>query len=219
MKEQDTHQKIRIAIADDHTIIRKGVMELINTFGEFEVILDAVNGADLLQKIAAAPQLPDICMLDINMPELDGYETAKAIRSRWPDIRILALSMYDSEYNIIRMLRSGANGYILKETDPKELRRALNEIYERSFYHSEIVTGRLINKLHQNASTADFEFSEREQQFLSLCCTEMSYKGMAEQMNLSPRTVEGYRDALFEKLNIRTRTGLVIFAIRIGLCN
>jgi len=212
-----TTQPIKIAIADDHTILRKGVIELINSFGEFRVIFDAVNGKDLIEKIQAAAEKPEICLLDINMPEMNGYETASYLRTNFPNIRILALSMYDHEFSIIKMLRSGANGYILKETDPLELRSALLAIHTKNFYHSEQVSGRLVHIAH-DPKKHDYNLSDKEVQFLSLCCTELGYKEIAEQMHLSRRTVEGYRDALFEKLNVRTRSGLVILSIRMGLC-
>ena len=207
---------IKIAIADDHTILRKGVIELINSFGPFRVIIDAVNGRDLLDQLEKAAVLPDVCVIDINMPELNGYETAVILREQWPNIKILALSMYSNEYSIIKMLRTGAHGYILKETDPIELKDALLSVYNHSYYHSELVSGRMVSKVKDEGG-GDLGISDRELEFLSLCSTDLTYKEIAEKMNLSPRTVEGYRDSLFHKLNIRSRPGLVVFANKIGL--
>lgn len=208
---------IKVALADDHTIVRKGVSEIINAFDHFEVLFDAPNGQMLIDKMEHSPVLPDICVLDINMPEMNGYATAEYIRQHWPDIKILALSMYDSEYNIIKMLKSGANGYILKETSAMELQKALQEVYDKSFYHSELVSGRVIAMMQQGRK--DNTITEREMEFLSHCCSDLSYKEIGSLMNLSGRTVEGYRDSLFQKLNIKTRTGLALFAIRIGACS
>jgi DNA-binding NarL/FixJ family response regulator len=210
------NNSIKIAIADDHTILRKGVIELINSFGPFEVIIDAVNGRDLLDQLEKSIVQPDICVIDINMPELNGYETALILRAQWPKIKILALSMYSNEYSIIKMLRNGAHGYILKETDPTELKDALLSVYHHSFYHSDLVSGRMMSKVKDEAGS-DLGISDRELEFLSLCSTDLTYKEIAEKMNLSPRTVEGYRDSLFHKLNIKSRPGLVVFANKIGL--
>ncbi len=207
---------ITIAIADDHTILRKGVIELINSFGPFKVVIDAVNGKDLIEQLEAATTLPHVCVMDINMPELNGYETAAILKQRWPAIKILALSMYSNEYSIIKMLRNGAHGYILKETDPSELQEAILSIYQHSYYHSELVSGRMMSKVKAHENT-ELGISDRELEFLTLCATDLTYKEIAEAMNLSPRTVEGYRDSLFNKLNVRSRPGLVVFANKMGL--
>ena len=206
---------ITIAIADDHTILRKGVIELINSFDNIQVIIEAVNGKDLIEKLETAPKLPDICIIDINMPELNGYETASMLKKKWPAMKILALSMYNNEYSIIKMLRNGAHGYILKETDPSELHTAILSIYDQSFYHSELVTGRLVSK--SKSLDDNLGITDREWEFLSYCSSDLTYKDIAEKMKLSPRTIEGYRDSLFHKLNIKSRTGLVVFANKIGL--
>lgn len=213
MSEKNT---IKIAVADDHTILRKGVIELINAFGDFEVILDATNGRELITKIQQSAVLPDVCLIDINMPVLNGYETAEELRKTWPALKILALSMYNAEYTIIRMLASGANGYILKEADPIALREALIGVYENEYYYSEQLSGKMVHTLLEGKKLK-MHITEKELQFLKHCCSELNYKEIAEKMFLSPRTVEGYRDALFEKLNIKTRTGLVIFALEMGL--
>jgi DNA-binding NarL/FixJ family response regulator len=207
-----TSPKIKIALADDHAMLRKSLAMVINYMSEFEVVLDVDNGRQLIEKLTAASILPDICILDINMPELNGYETARAVLDQFPDIHILALSMYDNEQNIIKMIRSGASGYMLKDSDPEELRKALIEIYNTGFYQSDIVKG----KMFRNTGNA-IELNENETQFLKLCCTEFTYKEIAERMFKSPRTIDGYRDVLFTKLHITTRSGLVIYAIKTGL--
>ena len=208
---------IKIALADDHAILRKGVAELLSGFEDMEVVAEAANGRELLARLEQAKELPDVCIVDINMPEMNGYETAAAIRKNWPGIKILALSMYDTELNIIKMLRSGANGYILKDNDPEDLRIAITQVYKNGFYHSELVTGRMLHLLHDPEKKAVLDLSERELNFLKLCCTELTYKEIADQMFLSPRTIDGYREALFDKLKITSRTGLVIYAIKAGM--
>lgn len=205
-------EKIKIALADDHTMLRKSLKMVIDSMPEFEVIMDVDNGKQLLNQLTNTPVHPHICILDINMPEMNGYETAKAITKSYPDINILALSMYDNEQNIIRMLRSGASGYMLKDSDPEELKKALLEIQETGFYQSDIIRGKILKSID-----AAVELNENETQFLKLCCTELTYKDIAEKMYKSPRTIDGYRDALFAKLNISTRSGLVVYAIKTGL--
>ncbi len=205
---------IYVALADDHTILRKGVAEILSKFDEIQVIIEACNGQELLDKISAAKRMPDVCIVDINMPVMNGYDTTSAIRLKWPEIKILALSMYDTELNIIRMLRCGANGYLLKDADPMELRVAITDVTKQSLHHSGVVKGRTKSGVANGVPT---DLSPRETQFLELCCTEFTYKEIAEKMYLSPRTIDGYREALFDRLNITTRTGLVMFAIKTGL--
>jgi two-component system, NarL family, invasion response regulator UvrY len=208
---------INIALADDHTILRKGVSEILSKFDDLSVIMEANNGKELIAKLHAATTLPDVCIVDINMPEMNGYDTAAEIKKHWPDIKILALSMYDTELNVIKMLRKGANGYVLKDTDPEDLRVAINKVYKDGFYHSELVTGRMLNILHDPDGKMSVELNDRELQFLGFCCTELTYKEIADQMFLSPRTIDGYRENLFKKLNITTRTGLAMYAIKAGV--
>lgn len=209
-----------IALADDHVLLRKGLVSLVENLG-YKVILEVDNGQELTEQIQAGVH-PDLVLMDINMPVKDGYETTKWLKNNAPLTKVLALSMYDDESAIIRMLKNGAKGYILKDSEPGELRIAIESILSKGFYYSEMVTGRLIHSIN----TMDDEDSpaknlsglnEREIDFLKLAATELTYKEIAEQMHLSPRTIDGYRDALFEKLNIKSRVGLVLFAIKNGL--
>lgn len=209
--------KIRlVAVADDHAIVRKGIIELINNFVNFKVIIEAANGQELIEKIQSAEELPDTVLLDINMPVLNGYETAAIIKKNWSEIKMLALSMYDHEYSIIKMLRNGAHGYILKGMKPEELKDALQQLSQQQYYHSNLVSGRLYNAIHADKENG-LNLSQKEMKFLSYCCTDMTYKEIGVKMELSQRTIEGYRDALLEKLNVRSRSGLVVFAINMGL--
>lgn len=210
--------KIKIALADDHTLFRKGVEELIEDWDNMEAIISVANGNELIASMSAAKDLPDLCLLDINMPELNGFETAKKIRETWPDMKILAVSVYDSEFNVISMLRAGAGGYILKDAQPAMLKAAIEGLYKNGFHHSELVTGKI---LHQLISTSrevnSTQLNENEIQFLKLCCTELTYREIADIMGLSHRTIDGYRDQLFSKLGIKSRTGLVMYALKTGI--
>lgn len=210
-----------IALVDDHSLLRNGLASLITSFGDFNILFEADNGKDMQQKIMAG-NLPDLVLLDINMPEMDGHESASWLLANHPEVRVLALSMYDDEQSIIKMLRAGARGYILKDSDPAELRNALEAVAQKGFYYSELVTGRLVHVIQrldvENNDVRPFtSLNEREVEFLKLACTEMTYKEIADKMYLSPRTIDGYRDALFEKLKLKTRVGLVIYAIRNGI--
>lgn len=208
--------EIRIALADDHAILRKGLAELINDMPGLRIVADADNGRELLGRMEALDEQPNVCILDINMPEMNGYQTAAALREKYEDINILALSMYDSEFNIIKMLRAGAQGYLLKNVAPAELERAIHSVHEHGFYHSESVTGRMLRMLHDRKTGKD-ELSANEEQFLVLCCTELTYKEIAEKMFKSPRTIDGYREDLFTKLGVTSRTGLVLYALKTGI--
>ena len=214
-------EKYKIALADDHVLMRNGLAALINSFDDYTVILQAANGEEMIDNINKKI-LPDIVLLDINMPEKNGYETALWLKNNYPGIKILALSMYDNEAAIIRMLKNGARGYILKDAEPLELRSALDSLIQKGFYHSDLVTGHLINSLSKtddNNSKTALLLNDRETEFLKYCCTEMGYKEIADKMFVSPRTIDSYRDTLFDKLNIKTRVGLAMFAIRSGIVN
>jgi two-component system invasion response regulator UvrY len=212
---------IKVALADDHVLLRNGLAGLVETLEGYSVLLQADNGKDLMDRIEKN-EIPDLVLLDINMPVKDGYETAQWLKQNHPDIKILALSMYDNEQAIIKMLRYGARGYLLKDTHPKEFKTALDAVMNKGFYYSEMVTGKLIHAVNtmdepETGKNVFSKLNERETEFLKLACTEMTYKEIADKMILSPRTIDGYRDALFEKLNIKTRVGLVMYAIRNGI--
>jgi two-component system, NarL family, invasion response regulator UvrY len=213
--------KTKVALADDHVLLRKGLAGLLKDL-DYDVVFEADNGREFIEKLNFHPA-PDIVLMDINMPLMDGYDTTQWLKKTSPGIKVLALSMYDDENAIIRMLRCGARGYILKDSDPSELKAALSALTKKGFYHSELITGKLIHTINnldetESGSVKDLiGLNDREIDFLKLVCTEMTYKEIAEKMHLSPRTIDGYRDALFEKLNLKSRVGLVLFAIRKGI--
>ncbi|GEO03140.1 DNA-binding response regulator [Adhaeribacter aerolatus] len=213
-------EKIKVALVDDHKLFRKGMVELVNNFSGYHVIWEANNGRELIQKFQTETA-PDIVLLDINMPEMDGYETAAWLRQNYPKVLVLTLSMYDHEEAIIKMLRAGAKGHILKDADPQELKTALQALIKKGFYYSELVSGTLLNSLSRdpenNKKAADLiKLNERESEFLKLACTELTYKEIADIMCLAPRTIDGYREALFDKLQVKSRIGLVLYAIKTG---
>ncbi|MBA4145540.1 MAG: DNA-binding response regulator [Cytophaga sp.] len=209
-------KRVRICLVDDHKLLRKGMVELIDNLPGYMVVGDVDNGK-ILMNLLASMELPDIILLDINMPEMNGFETAVWLTKEFPQIKILALSMYDDERSIIRMIKSGAKGYVLKDADPRELKRAFDDLISRGYYHSDLVSNLLVSSLNTGPATAEPLLNERELIFLKLACTEMTYKEIADKMNLSPRTIDGYREALFEKLRVKSRVGLVIYALTKGI--
>ena len=215
--------KIKVALVDDHVLLRRGLAGVIDSFGAYEVIFEANNGNHFIEQIDKFSK-PALVLMDINMPEMDGFATTQWLKEHFPLVNVLALSMYDNEASIIKMFKCGAKGYILKDTDPLELKSALDSIYSKGFYYSELVTGRLINSINrmdeiENQGSKKSFLNDRESEFLRLVCTELTYKEIAEKMCLSPRTIDGYRDTLFEKLQIKTRVGLVMFTIKNGIVN
>ncbi len=218
----------KIVLTDDHSLLRNGLATLLQNLGH-TILFEADNGKDFIEKLSAGSgenpkELPELVLLDINMPEMDGYETAEWIKINHPEIKVLALSMYDNETAIIRMIRCGAKGYILKDSEPAELRAAIEDVMSKGFYYSDLVSGKLIhaiNKLEEDGKgfKSGVQLNERENDFLKYACTEMTYKEIADKMFVSPRTIDGYRDALFEKLQVKTRVGLVMYAIKHGVVN
>lgn len=207
-----------IALVDDHALLRTGLANLLRDLG-YQILCEAKNGSDFIEQLKKSA-VPEVVLLDINMPLMDGYETAVWLKRNHPDVRVLALSMYDDEYAIIKMLKNGARGYILKDAEPSELKRAINALLDKGFYHSDLVTGTLIHTINHENDTDRPNVSglnAKEIDFLKLVCTEMTYKEIAERLCISPRTVDGYRDDLFEKLGVKSRVGLVLFAIKNGI--
>lgn len=210
-----------ITIVDDHAMFRKGLMMLINIFPDYKVLFDAANGKDLIRQLNPR-HLPDIVLLDIKMPEMDGYETAEWLRINYPEVKVLALSTMDADTAIIKMIRHGAKGYILKDADPSELKLAFDEVINRGYFYNDLVTRKVMQSINhlvdeRNPLSTFTKLSERELQFLKLACSEKTYQEIAKEMFVSDRTVDGYRDVLFKKLNLNTRVGLVMFAIKNGL--
>jgi DNA-binding NarL/FixJ family response regulator len=208
----------KIALVDDHALLRSGLASVINSFGEYKVIFEADNGKQFIEAMKTKGK-PDVVLLDINMPEMDGFATANWIKNNAPEIKVLILSMLDNDNAIIKMLQSGAKGYILKDSKPDILRNALRDVCEKGFFFNDLVSNKLmhmINKGDQDRKDLA-SLSDKEMEFLKWCCTEKSYKEIADVMNISTRAVESLRSNLFEKLETLSRVGLVMYAIRNGI--
>lgn len=209
-----------VVLTDDHVLLRNGLATLVKNLGH-TVLFQANNGKDFINQLSP-DNIPDVVLLDINMPQMDGYETAQWLKQHYPSVKVLAISMYDSDNSIIRMLRSGAKGYILKDSDPIELQIAIESVMTKDFYYSDLISGKLIHALnHLDDKGIELnsliQLNEREVEFLKYACSELTYKEMADKMCVSPRTVDGYRDGLLEKLQLKTRVGLAMYAIKNGI--
>jgi two-component system, NarL family, invasion response regulator UvrY len=205
-----------IALVDDHVILRSALADLINTIPGYHVILQASNGAEMMQLLSKKKQ-PEIIMLDINMPKMDGFETCILLTQKYPRIKILAFSMHSEEAMILKMIRSGAMGYLLKSADAAEMSTAFKALLNNQHYLSEGISKILLQGLQSMPPEEEVELNEKETEFLKLICLELSHKEIGAKMHLSKRTVDYYRDALFRKLNTNTRVGLVKYAIKKNL--
>lgn len=214
--------KASLVLVDDHVMLRNGLANLLSDAG-YPVLFQASNGREFVEKLDGN-NLPQVVLMDITMPQMNGFETTAWLKKNHPAVKVLALSMLDDEAAIIRMLRNGARGYVLKDSDPDELQRAIDAVAGKGFYQSEAVSGKLIQALNKLDDTAPLpqtalqpQLTEKENEFLHWACTDLSYKEIAEKMGVSPRTVDNYRDALQEKLSCKGRVGLAVWAIKHGV--
>jgi DNA-binding NarL/FixJ family response regulator len=217
----NTSESINVALVDDHVLLRSALASLINNFKGCRVVIEANHGKELIEKLKN-PIKVDVVLLDLNMPEMDGLETAKALQLNFPAIHILMLTMYDSELVLIRLLQAGVKGFLKKDIHPEEFLQAIISVTQTGFYYSHDSTGKLVN-LFRKQNDGHFPqiernmLSEMEIQFLRMASTELTYKEIAQQSGLNPRAVDNLRDSLFQKLNVRSRVGLAMYAIRHGL--
>ena len=210
-------EKHKIVIVDDHSLFAESLQSLINNFPDYEVQYIVNNGQELVDKLSSKERFPDIILLDINMPVMNGTQTMHWLKKNQPELDVLALSMEDNEETIIKMLRYGAKGYLLKDIHPEELKNALNEVIKKGFYYTDKVNNSLINSLNLSDDQVDSDFvklNDREKTFLEFACTEKTYKEIADDMFISPKTVDGYRDSLFKKFGVSNRIGLVLYAFK-----
>jgi len=202
----------KVVVVDDHMLLLEAIGGLVCDFKNFDVLYLCKNGQELLEKLKFPKNIPDIVLMDINMPLLDGIATTKILNENFPKIKVLALSVEENEKTILKMLRAGAKGYLMKDTKKEILEEALGQVIEKGYYHTNTISKILIGSLTKDEIA--IELKEREVEFIKHACTEMTYKEIAEKMFLSPKTIEGYRDSIYEKLNFKNRIGLVLYAIR-----
>jgi DNA-binding NarL/FixJ family response regulator len=213
--------KNTIVIVDDHILIAKALKSIIANFEEFEVLYECENGQVLQEQISKHKALPAIVLLDISMPIMDGFQTALWLKENHPNVLIMALSMQDDDDSVIKMIKSGAKGYLLKNTHPSELEKALKSLIANGFYYPDWAASKVFASLGEPTKkpTNAIVLSEREKEFLRYSVSEMNYKEISEKMFCSPRTVESYRDSLFEKLELKSRVGLAVYAIKNGFAD
>jgi DNA-binding NarL/FixJ family response regulator len=211
--------KHTIVIVDDHLLIAKALGELIGKLDKYEVLYEVENGKALQDKLQQTNILPDIILMDVSMPIMNGFEATTWLKENHPNIIVVALSMQDDEQSLVKMIQCGASGYLLKNIKIQELDNALQIIIHKGFYYPDWATSKLLQNIANEPKKTNtyIQFSERELEFFKFVCTEKSYKEIAEEMFCSPRTVEGYRDALFEKLDLKSRVGLAVYAMKNGL--
>jgi two-component system, NarL family, invasion response regulator UvrY len=217
---------IRVAVVDNHVLLRKGIARLIEDFNDlshnhrFEVLFEAGSSKEMTRSLKETKEKPDIILLDNRLPDMDALEGTQWLRSHYPDIHVLVLSLDDSDATVIGILKGGARGYIVKTAEPKQLMYALESIFQTGFFYSNMVARtmlRLCEPLGERKPNPHLTLTEREIEFLNLVCTELTYQEIAVKMGLSARTIDGYRDSLFVKLNTRTRVGLALYAVRSGI--
>ncbi len=199
-----------VIIVDDHNLFAQSLKGLIRSFEDFEVIEVFKNGQELVDHLDADNKAPDIILLDVRMPVMNGFETMQWLRNNMPDQKVLALTMEHDEDTIIRMIKAGCRGYLLKDIEPDEFLFALNCVNESGFYLNEESSVASCS----NKDNLGDKLSNREVEFLNLACSELTYKQVADEMNLSPKTIDGYRESLFNKLRVRSRVGLVLYAVK-----
>mgnify|MGYP000688424979 CR=1 FL=1 len=207
-------QKIAIGVVDDHGLFRNGLSQLINFLGDqYSVALSVGNGKELFRSLNEMA-LPDLILLDIEMPVMNGYETAELLKQKYPNIKVITITMNEDESSLIKMLKLGVRGFLNKDIDPNELKRAIDSVMEKGYHYTDRMTGRLIAMIQNDGNNNQPALNENEMKFLTLACSEDPYKVIADKMCLSVKTIDGYRANLFEKLDVKSRVGLVMYAIK-----
>jgi DNA-binding NarL/FixJ family response regulator len=213
---------IKVAIADDHKIFRSGVINTLVPYDNISFVFEADDGLHLLQSMEM--QQPDVILMDLKMPHMDGIEATVKVKEKYPDVKIIILTMYEDDNFIVHLVENGANAYLLKNAEPEEIYEAICTTFEKGFYFNENVNLALLKKvLHKNKQQFkptlknEIQLNDREQEVLKLICNELTTQEISEQIFLSPRTVEGIRQKLLEKINVKNSVGLVLYAFRNGL--
>ena len=209
--------KIKLGLTDDHLLFRRGLASILATYEQIQLVLQTSSGPELLEQLQHTEL--DVVLLDLEMPEMNGIQTAEALREQYPDLKILILSMYDDDHFIQHLMEVGANGYLLKDAEPDEVVQAVVAAAKNGFYFSERVSKVVLQGLANKKKVKPIfrnqvRLTKRELQVLQLICEEQTNNEIGEQLFLSPRTIEGYRNRLLEKTGVRNTAGLVVFAIR-----
>jgi DNA-binding NarL/FixJ family response regulator len=213
-------RKLTLAFADDHAMLRKGLIRLVQLLGNYTVIFEAENGDEVISAIKKN-LIPDILILDVNMGGKDGFQVAKWLNTHYPQVKILVLSMYNDEATILKMIQAGANGYITKNAEPEKLHEAIESLWQTGSYIPESISQKMITGLQKNVlqSEPTVDLTESERVFLKLLCRQLTYQQIAAQMFLSPKTMDDYRKKLTKKLGVKGKSGLIVYAMQHGYAN
>jgi two-component system, NarL family, response regulator DegU len=215
---------IKIAIADDHLLFRKGIITILGQSPNLEFVLEAINGKDLIDALALnTTTMPDVILMDVQMPVLDGIKATEYVKEHFPSIKVLILSMHDEDNFVTHLMELGANGYLLKDTDPEEVEIAIKTVYEEDYYYGAFLTKvmhrKMLKKTIAPRETPRFgvNLTERELEILRLICDGFTNAEIADKVCLSPRTVDGHRTRIMEKVGVKNTAGLVVYAVKNNL--
>ncbi|MCO5235891.1 MAG: response regulator transcription factor [Chitinophagaceae bacterium] len=211
---------IKVAIADDHKIFRKGVILSLRQYSNIKFVLEAENGEELLTGIPETE--PEVVLMDLRMPVKDGIEATKVINKQYPNLRVIVLTMYEDERFVSHLMENGANGYLLKSAEPAEIKKAIIEVMSRGYYLNNFVNKVLLKKSHARTKIIpslndEVVISDKEREVLRLLCMEFTANEIAQKMEISPRTVEAIKDRLMERYNLKNTAGLVFFTVKHNL--
>ncbi|HVG11420.1 MAG TPA: response regulator transcription factor [Flavisolibacter sp.] len=211
---------IKVAIADDHKIFRKGVILSLRPFTNIKFVQEAENGDELLTGVSASE--PHVILMDLRMPGKDGIETTKLLSKQYPHIHVIVLSMYEDERFVFHMMENGAHGYLLKNAEPQEIRKAIIDVHEKGYYLNNFVNRILLKRSHAKQKTvpslnSEITLNEKEKDVLKFICMEFTAQEIAQKMEISPRTVEAIKDRLMERFGSKNTAGLVFFAVKNNL--
>ena len=209
--------KITVAIVDDHALFRKGLKAIVRNIVEVGNVYEANNGVELLELVK--DKQPDIVLMDLKMPEMDGFEATDLLREKFPDVKVLIVTMYDDESFVVKLMKCGAKGYLLKNAEPDEVRRAILSVIDKGVYLNDRVTNIMMNELTESVLDPKQEkekckLSEREKEVVKLICKENTNIEIAKKMELSPKTIENYRNNIIEKIGAKNTAGIVMYAVK-----
>lgn len=213
-------KKLKVYIADDHTLFRKAMVSMIETFKGVDSVKDAENGKELLALVKQTA--PDVAIVDLQMPVMDGVETCEQILGKYPDVKLIILTMHDSEKYILHMMEMGVNAFLLKNTEPEELELAINSVVEKDFYHNDLVASVLRKNMKaktggERPAFKSSELTEREREILILICQELTMKEIAERLSISENTTRNHRVNIMDKVGVKNTVGLIKYAYEAGV--
>ncbi len=212
---------IEVALVDDHAVTRKGIKTIIESGNNISVILEASDGAELLDKLGKTSAYPKILIADISMPVMNGFDLLDHLQKKYPAMKVIIFSLFSDTDTIITLINAGASGYLHKSADPLQLLTAIKSVATKGYYVNELVSKENFKQkkisTKNDSSGGHAILSQGEINVIKLCCTDLTYREIARQLNLSPKTIDHHREKIFKKLGVRNRAGLVVYCFRNGL--